>query len=379
MRTGNTSRPAPLQLLRLITALGLIVCSLAQASAAWGQLPLPTPRPRTEQSLLDAVKNLLLYLLLNEPGTSVALARVVRADRSASSYRRFREEYPGADPDLIIGALGGRFQVIETLSGQPVPTWLEVSNKRESPKQNFITELMRLGEFWIVVYDHKTDTVKRQLGSGTFMLSGPDDILLAIYRRHVVWQNRPDYANVLREARAAILSAEEPAASRVGALYSLGRRIGKSGDLFRSADYPIFRRILVELLTQEHLPRDVQMAAFRLIHIDTTQEIAPGSDSVILLRYLLKVLATETDKEVVIEAGDKLCLTAAQSSSATGKYTVYYVPEIVAALERREQQDNAQSPIGRSPVSRFLYELQLSGRRRLEDIKDVPVVVRHLP
>jgi len=351
----------------------------ARGGGAQPQHPLPAPRQREEGNLLTTLKHLLLDSVQNpDADHSVLLARVVRVDRyPAEVYARYEESRrynPDLDLDLLVGVRGDRFQTLKTLSGRPAPLWLEVDNRGESDWHTFATSRMRLGEYWIVVYDHKTRTVRQEVRHGTTWLTGPDDPLLSIYRRHVKWLARQDRERVFAEMRAVLLDPNLSVASRMSAFLSM-RAYLTQGLAFESPDYPFMRHAIVELLAQPEVPRELKLIALRSIHVDTTREIAPGSEEALLLHYLLDLVKTGTDREIINTAADMIASIARQSSSVSGKYTVYYIPGIMSVLESREVDDRARDPRGYSPVSGALNSL----RRGLELDKGHPVVIRRLP
>lgn len=347
------------------------------------QLPLPAPRPREEKDLPMTLHHLLLGSDWNpDADPSVLLARVVRVDRyPAEVYARYEESRrynPDLDLDLLVGVRGGRFQTIETLSGHPAPLWLEVDNTADvNPRKPFITNHMRLGEYWIIVYDNKTRTVQQRYSSGTIWLTGPDDPLLSIYRRHVGWLVRQDRKGVFAEMRTAILDPDQPTVSRLGALLSMRALIGRGwpdGGL-KSPDLLLLQQAIAALSAQPKVPRDLQIMAMRFICVDISKEIAPGSDEAILLHYLIDIVKQETVREAVDLAADKLEGIATESSSVSGEYRVYYMPEIASILEQREAEDLSRDPKGFSPVSRAIRNL----RRSLELSEGHPLVICPLP
>jgi hypothetical protein len=299
---------------------------------------------------------------------------------------RFRAVSPGLDLDIWVPKRGGRFRVLETLSGPSAPMWIEVKNDLKTSDTDStyapprpVTYQMRLGECWIVVYDTKTKKAD-QGRFGTTWLNGPDDPLLLAYRCHLAWLARKDRQQVYDEIRATVLNDREPPAARYGAWLSLFVWADPSlYNTVKSPDLPRVQRLMMELLTQPGLSAEWRQKVLCSIQIDASKEIAPGSDAAFLLRYLLDVVEKETDPLLVGQAADRLYFINNQSATVDSKYTAFYFPEITQALEKRDREDEAQGPDHPRPASGALSNLGLAGRRRLEDIKDVPVVVRHLP
>jgi hypothetical protein len=355
-----------------------------RAAAAPLQLPVPRPRPRGDRELMGKVQQLPIT---PEAGRSVVLAQVVQVDRPPRSvYERFKKEYPALDPEMMVCVSGGRFRVLETLAGPPAPMFLRVENPKEpsSPGDVFshsvipVTSWMRPGECWIVVCDPKTGKVFTDASSGTMWLSGPDDILLAIYRRHVAWMKEPDRDRAFAEMRATVLNPQEPAASRLGAFRSMWAFSAR--DASKNPYRVSMQDALAKLLIQPGLSHDLKLFALSAVEVDASHEIAPGSADALLLRHLLDIVETSQDRDIVVRAADRLYFVCIQSSSVDGKYAAVYFPEIIEALEKREAADQARSPDLPSLASGALSNLKLAGRRHLEDIQRfLPVVIRHQP
>lgn len=154
---------------------------------------------------------------------------------------------------------------------------------------------------------------------------------------------------------------------------------------YRKPGYPSFLRVLRQLLSQTNLPRKLQHHAMNLIRIDVRREVAAGSDEAFLLRYLLDLVEREQDGETLDRAADVLYfITGEREETGDGRSTMFYFPDILAALERREAFDKSHRPDGLSYVSRTLANLELAGRRWMPKVEPelkerLTVVVRRLP
>jgi len=244
---------------------------------------------------------------------------------------------------------------------------------------------MQLGQHWLIIYDNRVERANDRIIVAA-SLRWPDDTVLALYRRHLMWMSHPNHQQAMSEMRAALLAPDAPLASRVAAQWGLGwRRFARQEP---GSDVALMQRVRLELLAQPNLPRILRLAALGGLHVDPTNDIIHGSEDDRVLRYLLNVLAKETDEEILGKAASRLASIGRQSVSDSKTDTAYHFPEILEALEKRAaQEDEAPHPIGYrgNPVSGAADQLR---RAMQNDTVVVPgalpsnvkvVVIRRLP
>lgn len=393
----------------------------AQSRAALS-LPLPSARPRLGESALSL--QTYLSLALHSETRSVLLARVARVDRQApeirareraryesevraarsrgpAAYARWlQREAPLRDPDLNLPTLGGRFVVVERLSGPPAPGVIEVDNRKRLQKErefyrdrstsfiswrppDWTTRVLRLGEYWILVWDAARGTLvdDSPYSCGTAWLTGPDDPVLLDFRRSVAWATDPDEASAYASMRRTLLDAGAPVSTRAAALagmsYRAERRRG-GGSESRTAARALVHHTLAELVRQPDLPDPLHIAAITCIDLSGSRELAAGSDEAALLRYLIRVVRECPNWHVVGSAAMTLYLLEMQAGpQIDGKPVCYHFPEVVEALEERHTRDAALG--GPDPASAALKNWEMNRRPGGRAAPGCPLIVRHLP
>jgi hypothetical protein len=307
--------------------------------------------------------------------TTVLLAQVLRMEKS-----QVRDEEHLARKV--------HFRVVEVLSGKYAPAWLNIDNEPmlERNRRSSVSKIpvptsrAAVGQYWVVIYRSEAGPNDYQIFIGTRPVSGPDDLLVALFRRHVAWINRRDVPDALQEMRTVLLDPRETFQSRLAVFCSLGKVVrGKHLDIWRSPYHPFYLQTLVDLLKQKSLPAVLEQSAMLAVSVDPLREIESGSREAFLVRYLMDRLKKETDDMVADMIGDHLGHLAWRMVEVNGKWTIFHYPEIIQALQRRIQADCAKSPSGRSFVSRTIYNLELQGYGDPDRLKDREIVDRRLP
>jgi hypothetical protein len=349
-----------------------------------------TPAHAHARRAVDPVSIIDFLQLGENANRAVALARVVRVDRQApEAYERFQRQYPLLDPQEYVQVNGGRLQVLELLKGPTIPAHIDIDFTtipafrggpglvRPNP-QGHSLRWMQLGQYRLVTYDPKASDPNARLVHGV-VLDGPDDKLLQIYRQSLQWRADPDRGRAKETAKQTLRDPLQPPALRAAAYYAL-YDLGVRQAAVPGTNVPEITRIMFPLLTEPNLHPRLLEFAIQSARVDITQgDIVVGSEGAKVIGYLLDRLHAEPAGPVVGTVAARLSTIAAQEGVLEGRKTLFYVPEIVSALERREALDKASSSKGRSHASGGLMSLQVAGWRRLEDIKDLPVVTRKLP
>ena len=119
----------------------VIVALVLVAACAWSVLPrtraiartdgvqLPTPRPWRHRDQWELLQR-LLTIQTAAPSTSLALAQVTSVKKqSPAIYTQYDRVNHNFDPESKwVPKIGGRFRVLETLSGPKLPTQIEFDN-----------------------------------------------------------------------------------------------------------------------------------------------------------------------------------------------------------------------------------------------------------
>jgi hypothetical protein len=324
---------------------------------------------------------------------AVFIAKVTRVVKQPETvYEQFRRSNPALDPELCISIRGGRLDVLEQLCGQEAPAYIEVDNSdivdprtpyagatvpghRILGKSRPRIRWMQPGQLWLIVCDARRQPDWRI--TAAMHLAGQNDIILRLYKRHLLWRDMEDRQAAFAQMRSVLTSRTEPLESRVAAYYGLvtGLRPGPNST-WDGPDYPRLQQALVELISQKDLPKPLLVRAVLGMHVAPGKEIASGSDGAVIGRYLLDILARETDPEVFSAALERLGNIARQSDSKRSGATIYHFPDIMSALERVHTLDTASGSDSR--VSGTLSNLKDQMSKDLAD-KSATVVICRLP
>jgi hypothetical protein len=379
---------------RFLMLLGfLLLLSVARSASA--QQYLGRPGELAYSSASDARSSSAFDELMRVPPTqSVVLARVIQVDKQPQAvYEHLKQQYPNVDTREWPLKLGGRLQVQERLSGPSTPLQIGVPFSMDNAAKSTVNAYrippalrqMRMQQLWILVCDGKTGRISPEDQYKAVLISGPNDRILQVYRVFSAYINRPDREQALQELRAKVLDANQNTFVRLAAYQSLAMMTGKRGEPLTETDPSIafHSRLVTDLIAQPDLPREIQIRAIATIGIVLkSREIAPLSNEVAQLRYLLTQLEKSRDERIVWLSSEMLAgflIRAADTSSGT--QTVYYYPEIIRALETRQQKDALA--FGNSQVNGALSEIEHAHLRKPEDLKGTGstalILLRELP
>lgn len=367
-----------------LAALFLIVfaCSAAQRMTSPRQaLPTPSALPFSDERAIACLS--LFRGGSTATSTSILLVQVTKTE-------------PGPEPGIqrkpvtesdIPKVRSARLAVVERLAGPSVPEELTLVNPVEHEPVGMmsngdftLTRRMRPGEYWLLLYDPAAGRFYLDASQGTTRLSGLSDLALALLRRHRRLVTASDQMAAFRDIRQIVLNAKESPLSRRAAflsVWSLNDRDSRWWDNPRSPFYAATQSLIVEMVKQPNLPRELGARALDAMQLNPDKPLAPGSDDVFKLRFLLRMLFDE-DAQTAAKAGERLYYMSTKSGAENGRPVVYYYPDIIAALEARDAQDQRQ---GRPRIGQgVLNNLELAHRRNMPEIqKDHTVVVRRLP
>ena len=348
--------------------------------------PPPPPSPSMQASKEAAQAAGIVHLIGEaEPGYSMLLTRCVRAvRRSQHEYDNFRRMSPNSNPDYELGVLSGHLQILETLSGPPMHGTVDVDNTDpELAKRGvlpmaansslpILTQGMRLGEYWVVVYDHNKHEVDNQ--HGCLALTGLDDPMLAAYRRFHALNALSDQEEATQQIIEVMRTPQETLQAQMYALnaflmrrYAVRFSTTPEGQRASKA----YNRTLNDLITAPDTLQIVRYALWGNIWIDMAKPIPPDSEEAFQLHYLLHTVRQGTEREAG-EAAEKLVRIIIQSDHTMHTFD----PEIVQALRDRDATDQAATDGGGSFISRCLSNLKLVGYPQ----EATPALhIRHLP
>jgi len=352
---------------------------------AQGQLPTPKPYQR-DDPMAATLQDLLVA---TQEGKSVLLARVTELTPHPMP---FKQGYTSEDETYTTG----RFSVLETVSGPAVASQIEVDNTDPEAGMAFrhgwvITGRMRLGKYWVLVYDNKFKYVApikpgfQPVLTGSFPIPDPNAPALAAYRQFLIWMSELDSQKAANKARPVLLDTKASLLSRLAAYDAMRQSLDKKhphppGPSLRD---PLWTPTLTELLAQPDLPPVLRLEAIRSISIDPAQPIMPGSDAALQFRYLLNGIAkiglgkkVDMSSLIVDDMAEKLYFINLEAESH--KPPVFY-PEILAVLRKRQIMDKATNADGGSWVNQTLGNLDLGGGHYPKDLKHFQGVIRHVP
>jgi len=142
----------------------------------------------------------------------------------------------------------------------------------------------------------------------------------------------------------------------------------------------ISKRAVTTLLSDGSLPLQIRLQAIHMTTIDLTRELAPNSMDTLQARALSGMVENCSEDAVVDEAANRLYFVMVQQPIHPGRNEIYYCPEIVKTLERRQALDFETGTT--SYASRTLANLDLIHRRKPEDLpitNQVAVIIRNIP
>jgi hypothetical protein len=379
MKTSIRKIAGPASIVGL-AALGCVAAATHLAQTRPPRLPAPPPLPFPDERALASFSHVQGYA--GSTTTSVVLVQVVATDPPNAKAVRVKPLREGDLPAVK----GARLALVETLSGPPVPPVLTLTNPPpENPRSLFghgdhtVTRRMRVGEYWLLPYTPSTGKFDLYGFPGNARLRGLDDPAIPLFRRHLRWVTSRNPMMAFNEIKRIVLSSKEPLYSRVsayGAIWDLPDELHRRRDP-RAPLYAAAQRLVVEMLRQPELPKDLRQFALNTMEVDPTRPLTRGSDEEFKLRYLLRLLF-DGDDQTAAKAAERLYFMNIKSGSENGRSVVYYFPDIIEALEMREAQDRAKGR--RSIATGALGNLQLVNRRSLAAMqKEQAVVIRRLP
>ena len=348
--------------------------------------PPPPPSPSMQASKEAAQAAGIVHLIGEAgPGYSMLLTRCVRAvKRSQHEYDNFRRMSPNSNPDYELGVLSGHLQILETLSGPPMRGTVDVDNTDpEMAKRGvlpmaansslpILTQGMRLGEYWIVYYNHNKHEVDNK--HGCLALTGLDDPVLTAYRRFHELNSLPDQEEATRQTIGVLRTPQETLQAQMYALNAfLMRRyaVRFSATPESQVASKAYNHTLNDLITAPDTLQIVRHSLWENIWIDMAKPIPPDSQEAFQLHYLLHTVRQGTEREAG-EAAEKLVRIIIQSDPTMHTFD----PEIMQALRYRDAADQAATDGGGSFISRCLSNLKLVGYPQ----EATPALhIRHLP
>ena len=365
LKTVQCGRGLPILLLGLIFCYFFLFCFLIPTSLA--QSPLPTPN-NAHLSVLFASA---------QQGKSVLLARVVEL---APHPQPVTQTNTSSQETYTTG----RFSVLETVSGPAAAPQIDVDNTDPEAGMMFrhgavVTGRMRLGEYWLLVYDTRikySGPIKpgyQAVLMNSFPLSDPRDPVLAAYRHSLLWLSNPTPQAAFEKARLTLLDTQAPLLLRLSAFLSLRQLLHS----------PLWTQTLTALLAQSALPSELRLEAIRSIRVDPAQTIAAGSDAALQFRYLLEGISRigmgkKVDARTLIIDEMANCLYFINQDAENQHPPVFY-PELLTVLRKRQITDKITNPDGNSWVNRTLMNLELGGGHYPKDLKHFKGIIRSVP
>jgi len=367
----------------------LLFCCIACFSLPVTGFAAPATGPKTQPDNSMAFTRLRDLILSSPPTKSVLFARVAEL----TPHSRATKQGTLSSEETYTT---GRFAVLETVSGPPVAPQIEVDNSDLEAGMMFrhgmaVTSQMRLGEYWLLIYDNKIKYVApikpgyQQALDGSFRVSDPSDPALAAYRQFLLWMSEPDPQKAFGRARLVLLDAQASLLSRIAAYNALKQSLEKVNPTAPNQllHHPLWAQTLTELLAQPDLPRALRLEAIHSVSIDPAQAVVPGSDAALQFRYLLNGVAkiglgNKVDISTLIVDDMAEALYFINQESENHKPSVFY-PEILTVLRKRQAMDKAANADGSSWVNRTLMNLDLGGGHYPKDLTPFQGTVRSVP
>jgi hypothetical protein len=378
MKIADGDRRRRLVALLCLVAVASIAGSRSGIRAA--QLPVPSALPLSDEKLVSCVGFLMDHTTTDQ--YSIALVQVLETDTLPGYPSKPK---PEKEEDIPV-VKGARLAVIKTLHGPPVPAQLDLVNPLPPVVRGpfgklevLLTRRMRQGEYWLLPFEIATGKFDLDAFSGKTRLRGLDDPAISLFERHLRWNNSKDVTATFDEVKQTLLDPKEPLYSRSLAQFAM---LNLPDDGLRRRDlksplYAAAQRVAVELLKQSNTPEELRTRAISSIEIDPTTPIARGSDDEFKLRYLLRMLFDD-DPQTAARAGERLYFMNIKSGMENGKPVAYFYPDIIEALQMRDEKDRAEGPRGIG--TGILNNLILAHRRSPADVpSNMTVVTRRLP
>jgi hypothetical protein len=246
-----------------------------------------------------------------------------------------------------------------------------------------MTRNMRVGELWLLGWDPKTKKINTFGLPGAGRLTGLNDPSLRMFSMVTRWQRIKDPD---KQFDAITRVAFDDRQHRLVRNFAFGLALtscyGQNGRAPSGARVGKYYHLISETLSRSDAPAFLQKTALENVRVNALSPIPDHSDEATLLNRLIQILDKSTDAELVRVAAVRAFDANLQHGPfVDGKMTVYLFPDLLAALERRSQKEQAERPGKAGPATGLLNNLSLVGRRSPDQAAKggAHVVLRPIP
>ena len=260
------------------------------------------------------------------------------------------------------------FHIIYGISGNA--TRREVMCRFTKVSMN-IRKIGDIGATYVLGYDDIRNDWDHQF---LYKLNDSDPFRLCLAQNEK-WQSYSDKFRAVNEMAQLALNREKTETFRLAGFISFRSILQDTRIQLeqRKALRSMFQNLIASLVASPETPTFLRTEAIRNIKIDISQDFVAGSDNTLLMHYLIETVLSSKNEQTVSEA--VTLLTAFIKQQDGPNRGISYFPEIITALELRDQQDQINRSRMR-PANNGLINLDLIGMRHMKDDPNSPVRIR---
>lgn len=377
----------------LLIIASLLITSMVFYSRKQYMRNLPNPKPihLTDAMRTNTIENYLLHDV--SEGYSIAVARVtavhfksdIKRDIKEAIYRHPFESNADRYP------ITGEFTTIKLLFGKPIPENNTVDNSHAikiwNDEINKIAQTgkiiyyhcqspasppnMRLGEYWIVVYDPIKKQILTSLGNGTSPLTGQDDPLIDAFTLALKFRRISDRNEALDKAESVLNDKSSTNLQKDIAIYMAQYNPNNIYHIYMRDQNGDLRtnRLILSLLSQKGISYDLRMDAIQFALL-APEYIRTNTDTRLLCQYMMSAFKNSSHEELKRDIQSKFNSLLTCYNDAPNIYyfpeiyillkaqNSYYVPDIDYSKIMQRANDHIIhiAPLGKDAVSQTLYE-----------------------